>query len=68
MSNEKITGTMSNGVERVNRFALIILSIIDFFLVVGYANEGVKGGISPVFAIVFVTIVIGTMLVACITY
>ena len=50
--------SMENEIARVNKFALIVLSTIDFFLVVGYAREGLSGGISPIFSIVFVSCVV----------
>ena len=50
--NKKEQGT-NNEIARVNRFALTILTIIDFFLVAGYMREGIAGNISRVFAGVF---------------
>ena len=49
---------------RINRFALIILTVIDSFLVVGYAREGVAGSIPPLFAWVFVACVLFSMAAA----
>lgn len=60
--------SMENEIARVNKFALIVLSTIDFFLVVGYAREGLSGGISPIFSIVFVSCVVLTMAASFFVY
>ncbi len=68
MEGDKREQNTSNEIARVNRFALIILSIIDLFLVVGYVREGVTGKIPQVFAGVFVAWVLISMVVSYIVY
>jgi len=65
--NKKEQGT-NNEIARVNRFALTILTIIDFFLVAGYMREGIAGNISRVFAGVFVAWVIISMTASFLVY
>ena len=52
----------------VNKCALMILSIIDFFLIVGYAREGMAKTIPPVFAVGFIVCVALSMTVAFAVY
>lgn len=53
---------------KVNKCALMILSIIDFFLIVGYAREGMAKTIPPVFAVGFIVCVALSMTVAFAVY
>lgn len=53
---------------RVNRFMLVIVTIIDLFMLVGYISDYRKGNISLAFMLVINGIVLATMLVCYIVY
>lgn len=68
MTNMTTKNSSMDATARVNKFALIILTIIDVIILAGYGREGLAGARSLVFTGVFAALVIGTMAIAYITY
>ncbi len=57
-----------NHTKKINSFVLIVLSIIDFFLIVGYIQDGQKGNIPMWFGLTFAGIVAATLIFDYVTY
>ncbi len=57
-----------NGTAIVNKYALLILSVIDFFLIIGYVREGIVGNISRLFTAVFVLCVLLSLVLTYVVY
>ena len=68
MTSENGLRTETDTVKRVNRFILIIITIIDTFLFFGYIGDYKQGNISFNFMLMVVISVVVSMAVCYITY